>query len=1813
MLSRIDRSTVGTFIFLVCFLLISAYIICYAGFHKDPSSVPSDIHSTEDVFGRISNIEQPFVRNEGQLHEKVNFHSFMSSGEVYVTDESIVYTSQEMTDPSTFPESIRDRRLREQEQNEEPSTSQAVLLEEFIDTEGEKITLEPVPGERSETVMNFFKGQDPENWKREVPTFESVILENVWDGIDIKLSGTSNQLEHWFAVHPGSDPSVITVSLDPADSLTIDEDGSLSVKISDSLTVSLSSPIAFQEIDGETIMIDISYILSGNTYSFEIADYDDGHTLHIDPILESPDKATYIGGASEQFPHEIDADSEGNIFMVATSLGGNFPIVPGAYQETWAAGSSDYVIVKFDPDMTELLSSTFLGGTSTEYFPSLAIDNNDAVYIAGESRSSNFPVIPGSFQDTSDDGYDGVIAKLSNDLTELLAGTYLHGSTMAPGGLGEWDGIYAISHNPVTDQIYVGGMTSCSDFPTTPDAYETVNAVEDAWYISTLDADLENLVASTIIPGSDGYNYAYGLTIDDDGDVYISGGTFSDDFPTIPGVSWAEEIDDGTIQGHWDAAVAKFNPTLTDLLASTFYGGNYEDEAYDIEVDDEGNVFLSGWTNGPVPTTEGSYKPSRTGNDLWGSIDGWLVKFDTDLSELISGTYLDGFSDLCPYTDENAKAIHIAPSGDIYVTGTTDCETMVVSPDAYDTTSNGYYDGFLYEFDSNLSQIHYSTYIGGDLNDNRLTTGADITIDNYDNILITGSTTVTDFPVHDGAYSDTYSGLRDGFVISEKRDQLPPVINLQTSLSSGTTVKGVTIDKYFGRYVESELDDSRYSGEGTSMGWDDDAYWEYAFTSGFTFPFFDDLHSSAYISSNGRVCFGSGSSATPGTIDDTSCGPFVAPFWADWSYNDPGDGITISNSADLVRIGWHSSYEYAVSGNEFEGGGVGQSWSGDNNAWEYTLPFTFSIYGSDYTSAWISTNGSICFGASCTDSVGSLTYTDYGPYIAPLWVDLYVYSWEGNDIYITEYADRIIVRWDCYDWNDWLLVNIEAVLYADGTIKFNYGHRDTPLPEVPVVGVSKGDGSTYTESIHNGETDIHMLDSVIFMYDPGTDSYIETVAGGTDEVYIDAEVELHSDGTVYYNYGQANDLSDAAEHPVIGVSPGDGSILGHDSYLTRTGFLVTEPTSYEWYEIDMSPIRHVQYQVGGTAGTWTDCSADDGSFDSSIEKFTCIINDVSPSSIQHTVMDPISTIGSPEPAGSYSYLLGKELSATYTVYLRSQDVQGNTSSLLSYEGTIPDTSVSLTITSVGGVTSPVGDTYSIVTPYPPITGTTDPNVLVTLTITGVSGTITGTVQADSSGDWQWQTPSPLSPGTYSVTVVAGSAPGPTETRTFSMELVDSQDDIDPVTAGLEEEVAEDADDEDEVEGLPETGGCPVIRVFDVDPEEVEEGESVTVTWSVDNAERVTIEELGGRVSRNGRAKEVVDEDTEYELVAVNDECERNATAGVTVLFGEDEEWWRVTYMWWYYLLAFLAGVSVLTRFFGFSLADLPYYYQKYRLWVLYGLGIKGKGEPWGVVYDSVTKELLSRCVVRLYREKELVDTAVTDVNGVFNFEPRGGTYQVEVSRSGYYFPSEVISGNTDGVRKNIYNGGLLEVEGEKAPVRMYVPMDAEELGGIDAWAAKISSKIVEVLVLVSPLMTVSGVILAGYYWSRDEDAIHLWILLVYLALLGLYVYGWVKERGSWGFVMDEELEPLEGVEVGLYDPVYDRLVDTRVTDEKGRFRFVVVGGEYILRPVGAGYVIAESGYEAGYVVGHDEEGEQQVTERMVVRKVREDNSKTEST
>jgi hypothetical protein len=256
--------------------------------------------------------------------------------------------------------------------------------------------------------------------------------------------------------------------------------------------------------------------------------------------------------------------------------------------------------------------------------------------VTGWLASTDYPTSPLAFDDSFGGGtYDAFITKLDNDLTLLLASTYLGGS--------DWDFTYGMDLDAAGNPYVTGHTASRNDFPIGPAAYDsTYNGVggagmgDDA-FITKLDgADLSTLLASTYLGGTVWEN-GWGLDVDTaHGCVFVSGSTSSSGFPTPPGAF------DSTFGGgsthYGDTFVSKFDLGLSNLLASTFLGGAGDEMSEFALVDPEGNVYVAGRSESAgFPTTPNAYATSHIGGD-----DGTITRLDPMLS---AGT-LTGAPDL---------------------------------------------------------------------------------------------------------------------------------------------------------------------------------------------------------------------------------------------------------------------------------------------------------------------------------------------------------------------------------------------------------------------------------------------------------------------------------------------------------------------------------------------------------------------------------------------------------------------------------------------------------------------------------------------------------------------------------------------------------------------------------------------------------------------------------------------------------------------------------------------------------------------------------------------------------------------------------------------------------------------------------------------------------------------------------------------------------------------------------------------------------------------------------------------------------------
>ena len=181
--------------------------------------------------------------------------------------------------------------------------------------------------------------------------------------------------------------------------------------------------------------------------------------------------------------------------------------------------------------------------------------------------------------------------------------------------------------------IYITGQTSSTDFPTTPGALDRFyNGDLDDVFVSKLSADGSTLLYSTFI-GGDNLDGAIAIAVDSTGNVFVTGLSWSNDFPTTPGAL------DGDLNGGRDAFISKLNATGDALIYSTFLGGEDWDYGYAIDVDDTGHAYVGGFTHGMFPTSANAAQTT-----FGGSGDGFVSKLSPDGSTLMYSTYLGGYS-----------------------------------------------------------------------------------------------------------------------------------------------------------------------------------------------------------------------------------------------------------------------------------------------------------------------------------------------------------------------------------------------------------------------------------------------------------------------------------------------------------------------------------------------------------------------------------------------------------------------------------------------------------------------------------------------------------------------------------------------------------------------------------------------------------------------------------------------------------------------------------------------------------------------------------------------------------------------------------------------------------------------------------------------------------------------------------------------------------------------------------------------------------------------------------------------------------------
>ena len=204
----------------------------------------------------------------------------------------------------------------------------------------------------------------------------------------------------------------------------------------------------------------------------------------------------------------------------------------------------------------------------------------------------------------------------------------------------------------------------------------------------------------------------------------------------------------------------------------------------------------------------------------------------------------------------------------------------------------------------------------------------------------------------------------------------------------------------------------------------------------------------------------------------------AAPLNAVYSYELQTEGGTGPVTWSVIG----GTYVETDAASGWMGGGTAKGWRNDDASWALTLPWPFPFYGVDYTSVYVCSNGYLDFASNAADWQNGVSTLRSNVRIAPLWDDLVTWG-TGEDIFITQATDYVVIRWAAETWSGGAggaPVNVEVVLHRDGAVQFNYGEAHSNL--TPTIGISAGDNTHYTLSARDGASSIPAMVSTLFNF-----------------------------------------------------------------------------------------------------------------------------------------------------------------------------------------------------------------------------------------------------------------------------------------------------------------------------------------------------------------------------------------------------------------------------------------------------------------------------------------------------------------------------------------------------------------------------------------------------------------------------------------------------------------------------------------------------------------------------------------------------------
>ena len=782
-----------------------------------------------------------FVENVGQFDQQARFQVQSGNTTVYFSDDAIWLNLLESAQP--IPPSKQVGAAPKPSKSLMGTTPQkAVNLK--MDIPGSNAHPEIAPIGKIATHYSFFGGQD--HSRADVPVYQGIRYIGVYPGMDLEITGTDGQLSWQFIVtnanllqgNLGSDHS-IHIRIQGSTKLSLENDTLVIATKLGSISMHdfrVNGQKALPQVQNNELIIPIPQgQASENNLPnyFPVSFAQPGSIL---PALGSTNTSNQ-SGTSQSSP----AFSPSDVLLYSTYIGGGIPI-NSPYGNYYANDQgSSLAVVGNDVYFTGITTSsdfpaftTSFGEVYPDYFPnrpfvaklnintnqfdyvdyfnlsdaclynntyysatgqlaSIKVDSSGNAYLGGSivDPSQNFPLTPDAIDTQFTDGcrlvssggsyvltaVDGFLAKLDPTGTQLLYASYFGGS--------DFERVVSIDIDQ-SGYIYATGDTYSNDMPKGGTVYDSTLSGSSDVFVAKINSNAAEEAYFSYLGGASDEG-PEGAALGSDGSFYITGLTYSGDFPATLGGS----LNNGSsgCSGCDDGFIVKMTSS-GGLAYSNFLGGNNNDMGLSLAVDPNNDVFIAGAT-----TSTDFPNPKTTADD-----DAFIVELDSNGGSLYTKR-------LGGSTNDEGDAIALDSAGNIDLVGVTDSlDFPITGLTAFDSTGDPAADLFITKIDPHQDQILYSTYLGGSGTDYPANYAF---VDGQDNLfLMVRGTTSADFPTRN-AY-ETYQGYWDMMLVEMSTNI--PVAPLSSLVDPGNDCCFVAkVDTSVGKPINPQIGSYGYS------------------------------------------------------------------------------------------------------------------------------------------------------------------------------------------------------------------------------------------------------------------------------------------------------------------------------------------------------------------------------------------------------------------------------------------------------------------------------------------------------------------------------------------------------------------------------------------------------------------------------------------------------------------------------------------------------------------------------------------------------------------------------------------------------------------------------------------------------------------------------------------------------------------------------------------------------------------------------------------------------------------------------------------